>query len=481
MMPIVLVALPTLLGVLSLFFRGEERRRLRRFILILGAMAHAIGTSLLFVLPPSQIITGFIRIDALGLLFLSIVSLLFLIVSFYSLGYFHHERETSHAEGVSHLYVPCMLFFLASMTLTTLTCHLGLLWVSIETTTIASAPLIYYHHHRHALEAAWKYLLICSVGIAIALLGIFFVITSGKDLIPDLSLQTLIATARFLDHRWLRIGFLLILVGFGTKMGLAPFHNWLPDAHSEAPSPVSALLSGALLNCAFLGILRFYQICVAAGLEPFAKKMMILLGLASLFIATVFILGQRDYKRLLAYSSIEHMGIMTLGVGVGAGFGSLLHAINHSLTKGLLFLTAGQILIAYRTKISSDIHGLRKTLPATGILFLLGGLAIVGTPPFAPFISEFLILRDGLAGGHVWVMAGYLLFLGIIFVSMSRIVLGMTQGERRELPDRGETPASLMVLPPVFLAVFALLFGLYLPSPLVNFLKAATSLLGGTL
>ncbi|MBI4366254.1 MAG: NADH dehydrogenase FAD-containing subunit [Deltaproteobacteria bacterium] len=521
MMPLFLVIVPSGLGVVTLLIRGERRRKIRRLLMIVGALAHAAGTGLLHVRPEEGSLWGLIEVDPLGLLFLTITSLLFLIASVCSLGYFRHEyekQETSPegalrgrlhpalpveggksepcsdaqqnrrfcgvqtarapmiAEGVSHLYTPCMLFLLAAMTLTTVASHVGVLWIAIEATTIASAPLIFYHRHHRALEAAWKYLLICSVGIAIALLGIFFVIAAGKANLSDLSFSSMIAIAKSLDPRWFRVGFLLILVGFGTKMGLAPLHSWLPDAHSEAPSPVSALLSGALLNCAFLGILRFYQIACAADLAGFAGRLLILLGLTSLAVAAVFITGQRDYKRLLAYSSVEHMGIMALGIGLGASFGSLLHAVNHSLTKGLLFFTAGQILIAYRTKAVADVHGLLKTAPTTGILLLVGGLAIVGAPPFAPFISEFLIFKEGLLRGHWIVCALYLLFLGIIFVAMSRCFLGMVQGEQQELRERS---SRLMLLPPIGLAILVVVFGLYLPGPMVAFLKAAAGLIGG--
>ncbi|MBI4208524.1 MAG: NADH dehydrogenase FAD-containing subunit [Deltaproteobacteria bacterium] len=474
-----LVIAPTILGILTLFIRGEKRRKWRRLVLLIGAFLHTGGTISLYFFAPQETLGKTFQLDSLGLLFLSITSLLFLLVSIYSVGYFHHEREKYTEEGVSHLFTPCMLFFLASMTLTTISSQPTILWIAIEATTVASAPLIYYHHHHQALEAAWKYLLIGSVGIAIALLGIFFIIASAKGDVSDLSFPTLIRSAAFLDPHGLRIGFILVLVGFGTKMGLAPLHNWLPDAHSEAPSPVSALLSGALLNCAFLGILRFYTLLSAAGLALFANKLLILLGLFSLLIAAIFITRQRDYKRLLAYSSVEHMGILALGVGFGAGFGSLLHAVNHSLTKGLLFLTAGQVLIVYRTKMASDVHGLLKTIPITGTLFVIGGLAMMGSPPFGLFVSEFLILKEGFTQGH-WIASSlYLLLLGILFVSMSRIILDMTQGERKEGVTQGERPSWLMILPTIFLALFVLLFGLYLPSSMVELLKSASTSLGG--
>lgn len=474
-----LLIVPTLLGIVTLFIRGEERRGIRRRILMAGATLHAMGTAALYFPKVSRSLNDYLVLDALGLLFLSITSLLFLLVSIYSFGYFYKETHPVSVErGVRHLYTPCMLFFLGAMTLTSVTPHLGLLWVSIEATTLASAPLIYYHHHEQALEATWKYLLICSVGIALALLGIFFIAAAGKGSGIDLFVSSFVRNAPALEVRWLRIGFILVLVGFGTKMGLAPLHTWLPDAHSEAPSPVSALLSGVLLNAAFLGILRCYQICSAAGLAHFAETLLIFFGIVSLFVAAVFITAQRDYKRLLAYSSIEHMGILSLGVGVGSGFGSLLHAINHSLTKGLLFLVAGQIVLAYRTKKIAEVQGLLKTLPMTGILFTVGGLAIMGSPPFAPFISEFLILRDGFAHGHFIVMPLYLLFLGIIFVSMSKTFFGMIQGEKRELSQTRDRSVLLIMISPFVLALMVLLLGFYLPSPLVSFLRKAAILLG---
>lgn len=479
MILIFLLAVPTLLGLVTLFIRGEERRRLRRRFLMAGASLNFLGTLLLYFPGVSHEWNDYLVLDSLGLLFLSITSLLFFLVSIYSFGYFYKEyKPVDPKEGVRHLYTPCMLFFLSAMNLTTMTPHLGLLWVAIEATTLATAPLIYYHHHEQALEATWKYLLICSVGIALALLGIFFIAAAGKGSGIDLFVGSFVANAPILNHRWLRIGFILVLVGFGTKMGLAPMHTWLPDAHSEAPSPVSALLSGALLNAAFLGILRCYQICSAAKLAEFANSLLVLFGIISIFVAAVFITAQRDYKRMLAYSSVEHMGILSLGIGVGAGFGSLLHVINHSLTKCLLFLLAGQIVLTYRTKKTAEVHGLLRTLPMTGFLFAVGGLAILGFPPFSPFISEFLILKEGFAQGHFVAMSLYVILLGIIFVSMSKILFGMLQGEKKEMPQKVEG-YNFLILPPLFFAVLIFLFGFYLPTPLISFLSEAAKLLGG--
>jgi hydrogenase-4 component F len=470
-----IIIIPLLLGIVTLFIRSDEHRSARRRLLILGALFHNFGS--LAMLSFRDLLTwgSYIKIDGLGLVFLLLMSFLFTLVSFYSLGYFPLKRKSDEHESGGHIYVSCMLFFLTAMTIAISTAHVGILWIAIEGTTLASAPLIYYRQSKRSLEAAWKYLLICSVGIAIALLGIFFIAASTRGTGAELSLASLTAHAKELDPRLLRMGFILVLIGFGTKMGLAPMHNWLPDAHSEAPSPISALLSGTLLNCALLGIIRFYQICVSAGLAEFAGRLLVIFGLVSLFVSAVFIAYQKDYKRLLAHSSIEHMGIIALGIGIGADFASLLHVVGHSLTKALLFMVAGNILILYRTKMVSEVGGLLRTSPSTGALFVIGGLAIVGAPPFLPFISEFLILREGIATGHPVIMGLYLLSLGIIFVSMTRSIFRMSQGNRREL-IWGELP-KLIVVPPMVLAVAVIGIGLYLPKQLATLLGSAANLL----
>ena len=214
-------------------------------------------------------------------------------------------------------------------------------------------------------------------------------------------------------------------------MGLAPLHTWLPDAHSEAPSPVSGLLSGALLNCAFLAILRVHHILVLAGLGEFSRDLLVFFGLLSMGVAAVFILGQIDFKRMLAYSSIEHMGILALGAGIGgvAGFGCLLHAVNHSFTKGMLFLTVGNILAVYKTKSTEQVQGVLRILPITGILWFAGFLAICGSPPFGPFLSELTILKGAFDAGHPLAALGFLAALAVIFVGFSLIAIRMAYSD----------------------------------------------------
>jgi hydrogenase-4 component F len=260
-------------------------------------------------------------------------------------------------------------------------------------------------------------------------------------------------------------------------MGLASMHTWLPDAHSEAPSVVSALLSGALLNCAFLGILRVVQVCAAAGLLSFAQGLLAGFGLLSMGVAAVFIVGQADYKRMLAYSSVEHMGIMALGVGLGGAgiFGALLQAVNHSLAKAMLFLTAGNILGAYKTKAVTGVRGALRVLPVSGALWVAGFLMITGSPPFGLFPSEFTILKAALDGGHGGVAAAYLIFLALIFIGMASVFLRMAQGEA---PGARQAEAWWSILPPVVLGLGVLVLGLYVPPFLTDALQTISRTLG---
>jgi hydrogenase-4 component F len=487
-MILALLLLPALAGAAAFMIRSDA---VRRTVLVLTALIHAGCTGIAWVARPAPLLDGWFLLDAPGLLFLSITSALFLVVSWYAVGYLRREgrgRHTDFEEGTLFVNAPeaiftgCLLFFLATMTLVTVCQHLGLLWVAVEATTLASAPLIYFHRHHRSLEATWKYLMICSVGIALALLGNFFLAVAASEPggahIP-MVVRELVRYAPRLHLPWLQAAFLFFLVGYGTKMGLAPMHTWLPDAHSEAPSVVSALLSGALLNCAFLGILRVYQVCAAAGQALFSQHLLIGFGFFSMAVAAVFILGQTDYKRMLAYSSIEHMGILAVGVGLGnAGLtGALLHAVNHSLTKGMLFLVAGNILAAYRTKSTADVQGVLRVLPVSGALWLIGFLAITGSPPFGPFLSELTILKAALDQGRTGIAVAYLALLALIFVGMASIVLRMAQGARPHPPLR-ET--RLTVAPPAVLGVAVFLLGVYVPPAVSAVIAEAVRTLGAS-
>jgi hydrogenase-4 component F len=488
-MILLLILIPALAGA-GAFFIGSDP--LRRGLLVSTALVQFALSVATWILPPAPALSGWLAEDALGRLFLTLTSLLFLASSFYAVAYLRGERGESHSDFEEGFlfsnareasFTGCLLLFLAAMTLVTLSQHLGLLWVAVEATTLASAPLIYFHRHHRSLEATWKYLLICSVGIALALLGIFFLAvaaTSPGTAAVSLVLKDLLSDAPHLNPLWLKAAFVLMLVGYGTKMGLAPFHTWLPDAHSEAPSVASALLSGALLNCAFLGILRIHQICIASGLVDFSQRLLLVLGLLSMAVAAIFITGQVDYKRMLAYSSVEHMGILAVGVGLGGAglFGSMLHVINHSLTKVMLFMVAGNLLAVYHTKTAKNVSGALQVLPVSGLLWVLGFLAITGSPPFGPFLSEFTILKAALDQGRSFVAIAYLTLLAIIMAGMATPVLAMAQGTPREdiIVPAGRGVALSAV--PAILGAAILLMGIYVPPVLNRTIHEAARLLG---
>ncbi|MEK6704808.1 MAG: proton-conducting transporter membrane subunit [Bdellovibrionota bacterium] len=485
MMLIALVAVPAAAGIVAFFIK---QNRLRWGLLLLTSSVHLLLTSMIRLSPQQPLLRGWLFLDAAGYLFLGITSLLFFAVSIYGTKFIDKNRHR-----IDRIFTSCLLFFLSTMTLVTLSHSFDLLWVAVEATTLASAPLIYFHRHRnkHSLEATWKYLMICSVGIALALLGTFFLSIAaagtggGARDGTGMALSNLLQNASSLNADWLKAAFLFLVAGYGTKVGLAPMHTWLPDAHSESPSMVSALLSGALLNCSFLAILRGYQVCVAAGQGAFAQEVLIAFGLMSMGVAAVFIIRQSDYKRLLAYSSVEHMGILSLSVGIGgkAMFGGMLHAINHSMTKGMLFLVSGNILAAYGTKHVKLISGMFKVLPASGVLWIAGLLAITGSPPFGSFISEFIILKEALDTGHIWIALCYLIFLVVIFIGMATVMLKMVQGATHDpqtdnnLPTTVQVESLWSIIPPAVMAIAVLLLGIHLPPFLNEHLLEAAAVL----
>lgn len=506
-MVLALLLVPLVCGLVAFLIRPNGPRRA---LLLLAAMAHCGLAVACWRHAPEPLIDGWIAVDSVSLLFLSIIAVVFLMASIYAVGYLGREgsRVNGHADDEAPFvnfpeatFTGCLLWFLAAMTLVVVSQHWGLMWVAIEATTLASAPLIYFHRYPRSLEATWKYLVICSVGIAIALLGNFFLAVAAKGIGTEtvhLAVGQLEAHAAQMNPLWLKAAFVLFLVGYGTKMGLVPLHTWLPDAHSEAPSMVSALLSGVLLNCAFLAVLRGHSLMVKAGLETFSRDLLTLFGLLSMGVAAMFIIGQADYKRLLAYSSVEHMGILALGIGIGgaAGFGSMLHAVNHSLTKAMLFLAAGNTLAYFHTKSIVQTRGIRRVLPATGILWVAGMLAITGSPPFGTFISELAVLKGIVDTDRFLVAIFYLGALGVAFVGMASAILPMVYGTA---PDAGDSAAPKTnprdsaadvakrrraaeawwsLAPPLILGAASLVLGLYVPKELTDLLEHAMSAVG---
>ncbi|MBI4912427.1 MAG: hydrogenase [Acidobacteria bacterium] len=442
-------------------------------LLHLGALVGALrgwGT-----LPPD----AWLGLDALGGWVLLVVSVLFLVCALYAPAYLELRPDRDH-----RIFTGSLLTFLAMASLLAQARHPGLAWVAMETTTLATAPLVYFNRNRRSLEATWKYLLIGSVGIALALLGTLFIAYAAQTggLSEPLQYSRLMRESALLSKPWLRAGFVLSLVGYGTKMGIAPLHAWKPDAYGESPGIVGALLAGGVTSCAFLALLRIYAVVAAAGEAAFAQELLIGFGLLSMAWALVFMVRQADFKRLLAYSSVEHMGILVLGIGIGGNATrfALFHLAANALVKSVLFLSAGNIHRSYASKTLPFVTGAIRRTPVSGWLFLLGFLAITGTPPFAPFISEFNIAAAALNGGHVWIGAAFLLLLSAIFLGMSdtvlQVVFGTPSHERVRTPYK-DTIAT--TAPLVGALVLALVMGLWLPRPLQEMLDGATRFLGG--
>jgi hydrogenase-4 component F len=472
MVLLALVLLPLCFAALAY---ATPRTRLRPWLVTLGGVCHAALTTVVLVQPPLSALGGWLVLDPLGKLVLGFVSLLYLLCSFYAPSYLALRPARSNRG-----FCTALLAFLAMMSLIILAHHLGLMWVAVEATTLSSAPLLYFNRNPRSLEATWKYLLIGSVGIALALFGSFFLAYSAlhAGMQSSLLFEDLVRDAPHLSKPWLHSAFVLLLVGYGTKMGLAPMHTWKPDAYGEAPGLVGALLAGGLTNCAFLAILRFLQICNAAGEGAFARQLLVTVGLLSMAVAGVFMARQRDYKRMLAYSSVEHMGILVFGIGIGGlgTFGALLHLINNGLAKGVLFLSAGNIHRAYGSKLTDDVSGAIRYLPASGVLFLAGFFAITGSPPFGPFMSEFTILNAAFQQGRFVAAGLFLLMLVVVFLGMGATVVRVVQGD----PPASKAPyhEHLLTVAPVavFLAL-VLLLGLYLPPPLRGLLQDAATFL----
>jgi hydrogenase-4 component F len=340
------------------------------------------------------------------------------------------------AEEGKQYYFLLLNFYLASNSAAILSTHFGMYWVAAEATTLSVAPLIFFYRNEEALEAMWKYLFLVSIGIAFAFIGILFLTLSAKGTILEgkqLFFWEFIKNAKQLNPIWLKASFIFIFVGLSTKIGLAPMHSGDVDATSNAPSPVAALMSGSLRITALLGVLRILEIMHATPTFEFAKSIMIIGGLLSIFVSFVYMFKVNNYKRMLAYSSVEHLGIITLGIGIGglAFIGAIYHAIYNSITKVILFLTAGNIHSRYQSREVSKVTSVMKFMPVTGWLFLFSFFAISGIPPAGIFFSEFKIFEGILFSNKPGVLFLVLFFLLFIFINMGKIILTMLykQGE----------------------------------------------------
>ena len=432
---------------------------------------------------------GWLALDSLGAVFLVTTGLLYAIGGVFSIGYLRLDERQPDFPQFARRYFALLNLFGQTMLLVPLASDFGTLWVAVELTTIVSALLVAIDRTDAALEAAWKYVLIASCGLGVALLSIIVLYATGTHALGSSYLprfSRLIAHGPALSRDAVRLSFVLAVVGFGTKVRFVPTHTWLPDAHSEAPAPVSALLSGALLASAFYAILRFFQVAVAAGERSFAEHVLIVFGAMSLIAASLFVLRQRNFKRLLAYSSIEHMGVIALGVGFGAPLavaGALLHVITHACAKGLAFFGAGSLLRGYDTKEVDEVTGAASAMPWTGPMFMAAALALCGLPLSGVFRSEFQIVAGGFAQPQYVGVALLLVFVNLAFFGVLWHAGAMVLS-----PARAPSTASIETRIPreqsrwMIAAMLGCLFlvvalGVHLPSALSTLIAHAGQLL----
>jgi hydrogenase-4 component F len=448
------------------------------------AVAGVILRLIWHVATQGRIHTGLFLIDELSVAPLLVVALLTTSATLFSLSYMRREQEEGHiSQKALARYYALLQVFVFTMIGALVAENLGILWVMIEATTLASALLVAFSFNRSSLEAAWKYVMVCTVGICMALLGtilLYYAQVSAGEGKEALSWLALTSAAARLDPDMTKLSFVFILIGYGTKAGLAPMHTWLPDAHSQAPSPVSGLLSGALLPCAFYAIMRNMAV-VHHSLGPdFAQTLLLSFGLLSIAVSTPFILLQHDLKRLLAYSSVENMGLVAVGLGIGTPLaitGALMHILYHALTKSSLFYLAGTISQEYRTKQLLRIRGLISSAPLLGGLFFVGLLAITGMPPFGVFTSKFLIIQAVVNEGHPLLAGLYLLLLGAVFSGMIHYAMGICFGAAQKKPvSPPPTSASLAIGLSIGVVLAA---GFYLPPWLGSVLTLAAALVTG--
>ena len=424
-------------------------------------------------------------LDGLSGVFLVSVAFVYAAVAVYSIGYL--RPEIGHVR-LRRVYWPLLNLFGLALLVTPMVANLGVLWVAVELTTVVSALLVTSEGSDQSLEAGWKYIVIGSAGLAVGLLGIVLIYAAGIPSLGDHytpTYTTLAGAGTHLSRPLVHAGFAFVIVGFGTKVGLVPMHAWLPDAHSEGPSPISAMLSGALLAAALYAVLRFGAITQLAVGPNYVHVLLLVFGSMSLVIAAFFALRQSNYKRLLAYSSIEHMGIVSLGIGIGgpiAAYGAFFHVVVHAAGKTLAFFGAGELLSRYESREVDRVHGVIRAAPFTGAMVLLAALAIGGVPPFGIFRSELLIVTGGFSNSS-FALAGLLVvFANVAFVGIFQTFHRMVFSDRRDdqPPARVVRPEQpLMVVAMLVCFTVLLVLGLWIPGPLNELLHSAVAVIGG--
>lgn len=405
-------------------------------------------------------------LDSLNLIFIiALIIVTLCVMCWQGFNYCNDKKE-------NFKYYSIFFLFFLSMVGALLSNHLGLTWVFIEATTLTSAYLIMLHKSKNSLEATWKYVFLCSIGISLAFVGIILLLIGSNA--NSLFYNDLYANATSINPFWLKLSFIFILIGFGTKAGLAPVHSWLPDAHAEAPSPVSAMLSATLLNSAVLVILRLVKLMSLAGLGSTVQILMLTMGLLSIFVTAVYIYKIKNYKRMLAYSSVENMGIISIGIALGSlgTIGAMLHVICHSLIKSSLFLTSGNILTLFKSKEVNDVKDLINKHKCSAWLWMLGAMLILAIPPSPLFLSEFLIIKQFLINQQYVLCTIFVVLLTFIIYGLMSAVLKMNYSQNNIKTEPTKLSANKYI-PQIILIVIAIILGIYMPNTLFVLIQNA--------
>jgi hydrogenase-4 component F len=422
-----------------------------------------------------------IFVDSLNVFLVALTAFVAMTTSLFSRPYMRIELAHGRVSAAGiRLYHSMFQLFSFTMLLVLVTNNLGVMWVAMEAATLTTVLLVALYRTHASLEAAWKYFILCGVGIAQALFGTILVYFAAEKVlgpgVGSLLWTHVEAVKGQLEPTVMSIAFVFLLVGYGTKVGLVPLHNWLPDAHAEGPTPISAVLSGLLLNVALYALIRCKVITDGALERPFASGLLMGFGLLSVVVAAFFLARQRDVKRMFAYSSIEHMGLITFAFGMGgpvASFAGLLHMTVHSLTKSAIFFTVGHAAQKSGTQVMASIRGLVQVSPRIGWGLITGTVAILGVPPFGVFASEFLILTTAIAQ-HAWAAPILLVSLGVSFAAIFGKVQPMVFGE----PSAARLPHRPALMPVFAHLAIVLLLGLYIPPYLAEWYRQAARLIG---
>lgn len=477
----VMMIAPTVAAVGCILVRSPRVSEGLNLAASLVVFVTAIPLTVLSSRGPYHYLSDYIVVDLTGTWVILCTAIVYLLASIYSIGYMRLLGEDERLWGFYALFSGFALTILLSSVMN----NAGLYWIAIELTTLVSTFLVGFERAAESIEAAWKYIIIISAGISLALLGTVLFYWCGSFVLGptyDMTWDTLRDAAPKMNAALASLSFLLVLVGYGTKVGLAPMHSWLPDAHSESPAPISAMLSGALLNSAMLGIVRYLTIADAAQSGALARATLVAFGVLSLIVGALFIVRQDGIKRLMAYSSVEHMGVVALGFGFGGPLGiagALYHMLNHSLNKSLMFFGAGNVMRSYGSKEIRSIHDVWTQFPVPGALWLAGAAAITGAPPFGLFLSELVILRAGFERGYDWAVYVMLVLLIVIFIGFLNHFRTMYFNAGAASEDR-PTPMSRWCVAPMWLALAPLVvFGFWWPSALWDHFMAAAQILAG--